>query len=200
MPGSAGYGISATSMPTSIKPDAWPSPPTVSRWVAIKPDYYRQSHFNLANALSAAGQIEEAEHEYAAAGKILDADPDLHNNRAVALMRLVAARTTPSGNSTRALELDPEETSARINLLDIALKRGHLPRKPPGTSNSPGSSPNASAHRVADAIATTAQRGALPPVSPSSTSPNAPANSEPQRSWPSAPPSPRCKPRRPTPP
>ena len=90
----------------------------------IRPNYYR-ARFNLANTLAAAGQIEEADRAYLAAEEIRKNDPDLYNNRAVALLRLGREDEAIAGFN-RALQLEPGKASANLNLIIIFLQRGQL--------------------------------------------------------------------------
>ena len=119
--------------------------------------------------------MEDAAREYLEAGKIQDDDPDLYNNRAVALMRL-GREDEAVQEFTRALALDPDETSAHVNLLAIELKRGHLEEAARHLEQAHFLT-EANAHRVADAITATAAQKPTVPQPALCISPNAPANS-----------------------
>jgi tetratricopeptide (TPR) repeat protein len=125
----------------------------------IKPDYYR-CRFNLANALAAAGQLAEADRAYLEAAKLADIDPDVHNNRAVTLMRLSREEDAVQ-EFTRALELQPEDISSHVNLIAIFLRRGQIDQATKHLEAARFLSP-ANAHRIADAIVGAARGNTVP--------------------------------------
>jgi tetratricopeptide (TPR) repeat protein len=82
--------------------------------IRVKSDY-AQSHFNLGNALAATDQLEAADHAYLAARKIAPDDPAGYVNRGVTLMRM-GRNEQAAAEFSRALQLDPNRTLARLNL------------------------------------------------------------------------------------
>jgi tetratricopeptide (TPR) repeat protein len=115
----------------------------------VKPGYYR-CRFNLANALAETGALPEADQAYLAAEQLLEADPDVHNNRAVTLLRL-GRENDAIHEFERTLELQPHQTSAHVNLIAIYLERGNLDQASRHLAGAGPLSP-ANAHRVAEAI------------------------------------------------